>query len=271
MHTPKKSLATFAICIFALFAVLALNSYDLAQISLHRGAAQPARLFFIVAATLGDGRAQNNLASMYAEGRGGAQNDEKAVYWYQRAVDSGIAQAMFNLANFYEEGRGVARNTPRAAALYQQAADKGDILASFNLGVLYATQRPDFSPDYTAAANWYLKAANAGYASAQYNLGNLYVNGLKGTKDIESARKWYEKAAAQGHAKAVLDLGAIHVFGLSRTSDPELGIKLLQKAAQNQETAGAARKHLREMCTLFRQDGIEHRACSNPQAARTAY
>lgn len=264
MRISAKAIAISGVGIMLIVGVtLAINSYDLARLSLRRGAEQPARLLFLLAAKLGDGRAQNNVASMYAEGRGGERSDKLAVYWYQRAADAGITQAMFNLANFYEEGRGVARSTPKAAEFFRKAAEKGDVQASFNLGVLYASQRTDFSQDYAAATTWYLKAANGGFASAQYNLGSLYVKGLNGPKDIERAREWYEKAAAQGHAKAILDLGAIHAFGLSRISNPELGMNLLQRAVKTPETADQAIEHIEKFCVIVRLTGLAHTACAN--------
>jgi TPR repeat protein len=43
-----------------------------------------------------------NLATCYENGEGTKKNLKKAIYWYQKAVESGFNEAMSNLAMCYE-------------------------------------------------------------------------------------------------------------------------------------------------------------------------
>jgi TPR repeat protein len=111
----------------------------------------------------GDGIAQNNLGSLYYNGRGVRQDYAEAVKWYRGAADQGLAVAQYNLGSLYAYGEGVQQ-------------------------------------DYAEAAKWYRKAANRGNADAQTNLGVLYANGDGVPKDHTAAYMWFNLAAAQGDA-----------------------------------------------------------------------
>ena len=74
---------------------------------------------------------------MYAEGLGAARSYEKAVYWYQKAADQGLAIAQNSLGNMYEYGHGAVQSYEKAAELYQKAADQRLAAAQSNLGYLY--------------------------------------------------------------------------------------------------------------------------------------
>lgn len=50
-----------------------------------------------------------NLGVIFAEGRGVAVDQDKALHWFKLASDKGDATAMFNLALAYQAGRGVER------------------------------------------------------------------------------------------------------------------------------------------------------------------
>lgn len=262
--TSQRLKAFIALGLILVFCAIVLQkSFQFAQIALNLGKTDQARFFFTLSALIGDARAQNNLAGMYAEGLGGEQSNSSAVYWYERAASAGITPAMFNLANFYEEGRGVSRSTSKAILLFQKAAEKGDVEASFNLGVIYSSQREDLQPDYAIATKWYLQAANAGYASAQYNLGSLYATGKNGQKDIEEAKIWYEKAAMKNHPKALLDLGSIHAFNLANASDLKVGLQMLSKATKIPETSESARQRFILACAASSHIADISSLCSN--------
>ena len=45
---------------------------------------------------------------MYLNGRGVAQDDSMAVFWYRKAVEQGHVNAQTSLGVMYEKGRGVS-------------------------------------------------------------------------------------------------------------------------------------------------------------------
>jgi hypothetical protein len=73
---------------------------------------------------------------MYANGEGVAQDNAKAVEWYQKAADQGHARAQFNLGVKYANGEGVTQDNTKAVKWYQKAAAQGDENAKKRLKTL---------------------------------------------------------------------------------------------------------------------------------------
>jgi uncharacterized protein len=86
----------------------------------------------------GDASAQYYLGTLFAEGKGVAQNDATAFMWFERSAKQGNAEAQYNLGASYAAGTGVAKSYPDAAKWFQRAADQGMVFAQVNLGLLYA-------------------------------------------------------------------------------------------------------------------------------------
>ena len=110
-------------------------------------------------------------------------------------------EAQYNLGLAYENGYGVEQDYQKAIEWYQKAAQQGLAKAQSNLGGMYANGH-GVKQDYQKAIEWYQKAAQQGLAKAQYNLGLVYENGYGVTQDYEEAMFWYQKAADQGYALA---------------------------------------------------------------------
>ncbi|BCA53501.1 hypothetical protein W02_06410 [Nitrospira sp. KM1] len=58
-------------------------------------------------ASMGEARAQYDLALLYDKGLGVPQSDEQALLWYKRAAEQGEPHAQYNLALMYMNGQGV--------------------------------------------------------------------------------------------------------------------------------------------------------------------
>jgi len=50
---------------------------------------------------------------------------QKAVEWFQKAADQGVASAQYNLGMSYELGVGVEKDIPKAKELYKKAIAQG--------------------------------------------------------------------------------------------------------------------------------------------------
>ena len=151
-------------------------------------------------ANQGDPGAQNNLGVMYHNGIGAAQDDKKAVYWYQKAAEQGHASAQNNLGVMYLNGIGILQDDMQAAYWYQKAAKQGLADAQFNLGVLYANGISTTQDD-KQAVYWYQKAAEQGLTDAQYNLGVMYYRGY-GTPKNRVVAYALVRVAAISNSKA---------------------------------------------------------------------
>ena len=86
----------------------------------------------------GDATAQYYLGTLFAEGKGVAQNDATAFMWFQRAANQGHAAAQYNVGASYAQGTGVDKSVVDAAKWFRRAADQGLVFAQLNLGLLYA-------------------------------------------------------------------------------------------------------------------------------------
>ena len=114
----------------------------------------------------GDVWAMLNVGAAYDNGTFGQQVDpEKAVFWYRKAAQKGLAKAQFALAHSYATGNGLKQS-------------------------------------YIKALPWMHQAALQGEVDAMYLLGVMHAEGLGTTIDVEQAKSWLEKAAAQEHLDA---------------------------------------------------------------------
>jgi len=96
----------------------------------------------------------NNVAIMYAQGKGTAANPELAFVWYRRASDAGNPLAMLNLGISYEQGRGVDADDREAARWYLRAA-RNQLTEGMNaLAWLLATSPDPEVRDGAEAVRW---------------------------------------------------------------------------------------------------------------------
>src|SRR5262249_38871475 len=78
--------------------------------------------WYSAAAKQGYDLAQNNLAALYAAGRGIEQNYQEAMKWYRKAADQGLSLAQNNLGVLYAKGEGVAQDDAEAYFWFNLAA-----------------------------------------------------------------------------------------------------------------------------------------------------
>jgi TPR repeat protein len=82
--------------------------------------------WYKLAAAQGIAHAQYNLALMYDQGQGVAQNYKEAVYWYKIAAAQGLAKAQQNLGAMNASGDGTAQNYIQAHVWFNLAAAQGN-------------------------------------------------------------------------------------------------------------------------------------------------
>jgi TPR repeat protein len=164
---------------------------------------------WIESAKAGDAHAQHGLGMLYELGEGVPYADPKAAAdWYQKAAAQSYAPALNNLARLYADGRGVKQDVSKAIELWSQAAEAGNVTARFNLGLQYASGS-GVSKDMKKAAEYMLQAAESGLPEAQFAVASYYRDGTGVEKDLAAARRWYERAATAGFAPARTELAAL--------------------------------------------------------------
>jgi uncharacterized protein len=93
---------------------------------LGRGVPQDdAKAFYYFSQAEDDPFAQNELAYMYATGKGTLKNYDKAFEFYQKAAEHGLAGAQYNLGLFYLRGLGTDANKPLAMEWFKKSAEHG--------------------------------------------------------------------------------------------------------------------------------------------------
>ena len=178
----------------------------------------------------GDASAQTALGQRYELGHGVERNRDKAVKWYQRAIEQDNPLAMFLLGQMYETDAQSDRDYRRAARLYMRAADQDHAAAQARLAQLYELGL-GVPQDFTAAATWYTAAAKQWKLSEHYPLGSTYAIGRGDKKNSSDAIRWFERAAALGVAEAQFDLGLAYEVGNGVQINLEKSMAWYQKAA----------------------------------------
>ena len=116
----------------------------------------------------------------------------------QKGAAAGDAYDQLNLGAAYDNGIGVARDIDKALHWYEKAAEQGVAEAQFNLAHLLVEQEMSAS----VAAEWMRKAAEQGMVDAEYLMGVIYAEGIGVEVNRDEARLWLQKAVAQGHEEA---------------------------------------------------------------------
>ncbi len=120
------------------------------------------------AAAGGDARAQYDLATALACGRGARANPAEAARWFEKAARQGHLDSKSALGWMAMTGRGIARDDARALELLTEAAEAGNASAQNNLGVMYALGQ-GVPVDEAKAEKWFDEAAKRGALDAVRN------------------------------------------------------------------------------------------------------
>ncbi len=161
-------------------------------------AQEPSPALLQTLARSGNVKAQYELATDYAVGRGIARDYNQAAQWYEKAAAQGLVPAQYRLGSLYEKGLGVQRKSDIAMVWYRKAADRGNVRAMHNLAVLTAEGGERGKPDYAGAAQWFRKAAEYGVRDSQYNVAILLARGLGVPQNLSLSYVWFAIAANQG-------------------------------------------------------------------------
>jgi uncharacterized protein len=146
--------------------------------------------------------ATTHLGTMFARGRGVAQNARRAAQYFQNAAALGQPVAQFELAECYDKGSGVPLDRQQAVVWYEKSAVQGHARAQMSVAYMYEIGQ-GVSIDAGRAAYWYAQAAAQGEAIAQYNLGAMIESGRGVTQDHIEAHKWFNIAEVSGNARAL--------------------------------------------------------------------
>ena len=176
---------------------------------------------------------------MYRLGQGVPQDYKKAVKWYLKAAEQGLAEAQCNLGIMYSNGYGVPQDHKKAVKWYRKAAEQGLVASQYSLGVMYDNGY-GVPQDHKKAVKWFRKAAEQGLAKSQFNLGVMYANGQGIPRNYIKAYAWFNLAASQGYADAAKvrdDLAGRFMTPQQIASAQELSAELQAEIEKKTKTA----------------------------------
>lgn len=138
------------------------GAYDFGFYGVRSG--ELAMKYYLLAANQGDADSQNSVGSgLQAEGK-----FSEARTWYKKASDQDHGLATNNLAYLYDEGLGVAQDRQSALQLYTRAAELGRADAMWNIASMYEAGQLG-NKDLLIACIWTSRAIN--YASRDHSSG----------------------------------------------------------------------------------------------------
>lgn len=182
----------------------------------------------------GDAIAQYELGNAFASGlQAVGQNDNDALYWYEKSAMQGNADAQFALAIMYKK----TNKGDKSIEWYEKAATQGHIQSQYVLAEIYY-DGVSVEQDLKKSIYWYKKAADQGYSLAQITLGCLYYFGQLDDENEDQDDPnwsdkqgiyWYKKAAELGEPYAQLSLGIIE----ANQANYKQSLFWLDKACQN--------------------------------------
>ena len=196
-----------------------------------RDPAEAAR-WYRLSAMQGYGKAQLDLAGLYAKGEGVPKDGTEAERWLRLAAEQGLADAQLKLGTMYAEGDGVPKDEAEAMRWYRLVAEQGNLVAQ--LVVVLYRDGEGFPKDEADMIHRLLFAAEQGHAIAQFIVGGLYHEGKEFPKDEAEATRWFRRALAQrdpalantlrsgadtGDASAQFYFGLMHEVGRTGPQD----------------------------------------------------
>ena len=147
----------------------------------------------LLAAGLGDARAQNNVCAFYIDGQGiVVPNEKEAMKWCKKAADNGSIQALKNIGDLYI-----------AATVPDECKDR--LTGAVSSGCFWVGG-PNDQKNELEALTWYRKAAEKGHPGAMAQIGWMFALGHGVRENCPVAKQWFERATSLGNEAAVTNL-----------------------------------------------------------------
>ncbi len=139
---------------------------------------------------------------------------EKAIEYYQKALDSHYPQAGYYLGCLYSFKGKLPRNLNTARQYYETCLSQGEAETVCNnrLGEIYFYGGDGIEPDYNKAFQYFMKAHEEENYWASDMLGTCYLKGLGTKVDYVRAKQEFERYS--GEALSAIGLGEIYAYGL---------------------------------------------------------
>jgi len=148
-----------------------------------------AEKWYRLAADQGDSFAEENLGRAYfTRGKSGKVDYKIAAKYLQRSARKGLVLSQYLLGSMYLEGQGVPQNNQKAFKWMKEAATNGLPIAQNDLGWMYGKGKGVILND-RLAVYWFQRAAAQGDKEAKKNLARRYMEGKGVPVNINKAKE----------------------------------------------------------------------------------
>ncbi|WP_226661447.1 serine/threonine-protein kinase [Microbulbifer aggregans] len=167
--------------------------------------------YFLKAARAGSKSSMGWVASNYENGRGVAQDLDKALFWHKKLADEHKDAAAANSAGKIYLSKLENRQCDNAYAMYKKAynLDSKNRLTNNQLGYLYY-EGCGVAKNRAKALKFFRAGADLGNATSMTWVGSAYLNGWGDVEKSQSkAVPWFQKAAREGNDWAKKELARL--------------------------------------------------------------
>lgn len=168
--------------------------------------------------------AMSKVARNYATGYGLPKDDAKALRWYLRAANGGLAEAQAKVGDYYASGIGTEQDLGKSLYWYKKAADQNYPYGLYNIAWSYL-QGKGIAQNLYKAMNYFKKAAYQGHKPSQYQLGLMFYSGRGALQDDTKAYGWLNIALHEQN-----DLTPDLLAGLVDRMQPDIRKKAIKLA-----------------------------------------
>lgn len=169
--------------------VVVLFSFLFSEISFAAEVLSNDNQILIEKAKAGDVEAQFKIGSAFDTGSGAPRDGAKAMKWYLKAANNGMAEAQNSVGSVLQ----AKKKYKEAFVWYTKGAEQNHLVALNNLASLYDLGLGT-KQDRNKGFELYVKSANLGWPEAMWNLAKMYGAGSLGEKDLFSACIWTHRA-----------------------------------------------------------------------------
>lgn len=178
--------------------------------------------------------AEYKLAEMYRKGEGTASSNRDALIWYEKAAAHDYLKAIEWSGYMYETGSGTPEEKAdydRAVEYYNQAIDKNSYYARERLGLLYYNGT-GVDIDYSKAFQLLYIAANDGNRLAsQRQIAIMFRDGCGTEVNLPQSFTWFEKAALKHDKESLFEAAEMLRTGSGIPMDMALAFKHYEESA----------------------------------------
>ncbi len=157
-----------------------------------------------------DTRSMIALAMMRLHPQSPRYDPQTARTYLQRAADLGEPEAMYELGRLYETGIGVAQDDTKALDYYQSSARQNYGPALSDMGFFQIEGMLGLTPDVDKGIQYFRRGAERRNAPAMFNYASLIDDGFVPGKSQEDAATFFYQALRAGNPEVLTALTLHH-------------------------------------------------------------